>query len=129
LADQWLWVSASRFADPAMRVEVSLSRQRLFGRIPLPLTLAFVWIARRDGEEMIVSGMRGLVRHRRRGLAWEVDAISLRGRRHRIVIDGGLVAPNDLGEGITQTLFGNLVVDGLPAEAQTVGVETRGWPF
>jgi hypothetical protein len=129
LADRWLWVSASRFADPAMRVEVSLSRHRLFGRVPLPLTVAFVWIARTGGEELIVSGMRGLVRHRRRGGRWEVDTISLRGRRHRLAIDAGSVAPNDLGEGITQTLLGNLVIDGVPADAGTVGVETRGWPF
>jgi hypothetical protein len=129
LADQWLWVSASRFADPAMRVEVSLSRHRLFGRIPLPLTFAFLWIARADGDEAIVSGTRGLVRHRRRGARWEIDAISLRGRRHRVVVNGGTVAPNDLGEGITQTLLGSLDVDGLRADEGTVGVETRGWQF
>jgi hypothetical protein len=112
-----------------MRVEMSLSRHRLFGKVPIPLTFAFVWISTADRHEAIVSGTRGLVRHRRRGARWEIDAISLRGRRHRIVVDGGTVVPNDLGEGITQTLLGNLEVDGLPADGQTVGVETRGWRF
>jgi hypothetical protein len=129
LADRWLWVSASRFADPTARVEVSLSRHRLFGRVPIPLTFGFVWISRADRHEVIVSGTRGLVRHRRRGARWEIDAISVRGRRHRLVIDGGTVVPNDLGEGITQTLLGNLDVDGVSADGQTVGVETRGWRF
>jgi hypothetical protein len=129
LADQWLWVSATQFDDPARRVELDISRQRLWGRIPLPFALAFAWIADADGAELVVSGMRGLIRHRRRGSAWEIDLVSLRGRRHRIVVEGGTAAPNDLGEGITQTLLGNLVVDGVSASAATVGVETRGWPF
>jgi hypothetical protein len=95
----------------------------------MPMSIALAWIAGSDGEEIVVSPLRGLVRSRRRGTGWVVDIVTLRGRRHRITLDKGDIAPNDLGEGITQTLGGDLTVDGIRATGATVGVETRGWPL
>jgi hypothetical protein len=130
LADRWLWVSASRFDDDvARRVEVLVPRSRMYGRIPNPMPVAFAWLGSGAGDELVISPLNGLVRHRRRGTGWVISVASLRGRRHSLVLDKGIAAANDLGEGIIQTLRGNLTVDGIAAATATVGVETRGWPL
>jgi len=50
------------------------------------------------------------------------------GRQHRITCRAG-TSYNDLGEGIRQTLLGELTLDGSTAIAGTVGIEARGWPL
>jgi hypothetical protein len=130
LADRWLWVSASRFDDDvARRVELLVVRSRVYGRIPTPMPVAFAWLGSGTGDELVISPLNGLIRHRRRGTGWAVSVVNLRGHRHSLVLDRGMAAANDLGEGITQTLRGNLIVDGIAASPATVGVETRAWPL
>ena len=130
LADRWLWVSASRFDDDvARRVEILVVRSRVYGLIPTPMPVAFAWLGSDAGDELVISPLNGLIRHRRRGTGWAVSVATLGGHRHSLVLDKGIAAANDLGEGITQTLRGNLTVDGIAAAPATVGVETRGWPL
>jgi hypothetical protein len=128
LASQWLWVSASNFAgDSRRRVEIEVARTRLWGRLPVPTEISYVWLCDETGEELIVSPLNGIITTRHVGSSWIVRAVGMRGRRHTIVLDAGTARANDLGESISQTLRGRLSVDGVEAIAGTVGVETRNW--
>ena len=41
----------------------------------------------------------------------------------------GSVQANDIGEGIVQTMHGDVSLDGSRAVSGTVGLEARGWPL
>jgi len=129
LPDQWLWISATRFeGHPEQRLEAAIGRSRLWGRFPMPTPISYVWITDGGRSELTVSPLNGLVRKRRDGDTIAIDVRRWNGQRHRITCRAG-TSQNDLGEGIRQTLLGELTLDGLSAVAGTVGIETRGWPL
>ena len=129
LPDHWLWISATRFeGHPEQRLEAAIGRSRLWGRIPMPSPIAYVWVTDGGRSELTVSPLNGLVRQRRDGDTISIDVGRWNGRRHRITCRAG-PTQNDLGEGIRQTLFGELTLDGRSAVPETVGIETRGWPL
>ena len=57
-----------------------------------------------------------------------IDSVRLGGPRHRVVATWGSVLPNDVGEGIVQTMHADAEIDGHHATPATVGLETRAWP-
>lgn len=130
LSENWLWISATSFEeDPLRRLEVLIARSRLWGRIPLPMPTAYAWTTDGRRPELTISPLTGIVRLRRMGTDSVVDVRRLDGRRHRIVCRVSAAKPNDLGDGIRQTLLGDLTLDGRRAVAGTVGIESRGWPL
>jgi hypothetical protein len=129
LPDQWLWISATRFeGHPEQRLEAAIGRSRLWGTVPMATPIAYVWITDGRRSELTISPLNGLVRQRRDGGTISIDVRRWNGRRHRITCRAG-TSQNDLGEGIRQTLSGELTLDGVSAVAGAVGVETRGWPL
>jgi hypothetical protein len=130
LSEHWLWISATSFEDdPRRRLEVLIARSRLWGRIPLPMPTAYAWTTDGGRPELTISPLTGIVRLRRMGTDAVVDVRRLDGRRHRIVCRVGAVPVNDLGDGIRQTILGDLTLDEQRAVAETIGIESRGWPL
>ncbi len=129
LMDRWIWLSATQFEGaPGRRLEAIVSHSRLWGGPPLPLAAAYVWSTDGTRSDMVVSGLNGIVRTRRVPGGFALDSLRLGGPRHRLVATWGPITPNDLGEGIRQTLSADVTIDGVPAVSGTVGLETRDWP-
>jgi len=130
LPEHWLWISATSFEDdPLRRLEVLIARSRLWGRIPLPMPTAYAWTTDGMRPELTISPLTGIIRRRRTGTDTVVDVRRLDGRRHRIVCRVSADKLNDLGDGIRQTILGDLTLDEQRAVAETVGIESRGWPL
>ena len=128
LPDRWIWLSATSFDDdPDRRVEAIFSSTRLWGVLPMPGPIGLLWTRGGGQEDLVVSPVNGLVRARRLGAGFQLVARRIGGPRHEVVATWGQPSANDLGEGIIQTLHGDCTVDGAPAAAATVGVETRAW--
>lgn len=130
LMDRWVWLSATLFEDaPTRRLETVVdARTHLFGRIPNPVPLSFLWTADGDRLDLVVSTFNGLVRSRPVEGGIAIDAQRLGRPRHRVAATWGSVQANDIGEGIVQTMHGDVSLDGFRAVRGTVGLETRGWP-
>jgi hypothetical protein len=130
LSSRWVWLSATRFEDePDRRLEAIVAiRTRLFGGPRYPVTLGYVWSTDGRRADLTVSTINGLVRAHpiRGGIA--IDSVRLGGPRHRIAATWGDVLPNDIGEGILQTMHADVVVDGHRGVPATAGLETRAWP-
>jgi hypothetical protein len=130
LADRWVWLSATQFeGQPDRRVEgVFGIRTRLFGRAPLPLPVSVLWTTDGAHREELVSGVNAIIRVKPLASTITVDARGVLGPRHRLVAAWGEVEPNDLGEGIIQTMHADLALDEIRAVPGTVGLEVRGYP-
>ena len=129
LMDRWIWLSATEFEDaPGRRLEAIVSRSRLWGGPPMPLEAAYVWSTDGTRSDLVVSGLNGIVRTRQIPGGFALDSLRLGGPRHRLVATWGPIPPNDLGEGIRQTLSADVTIDGVAAVSGTVGLETRDWP-
>jgi hypothetical protein len=130
LSSQWVWISATSFEDdPGRRLEgIVQIRTRLLGGPPYPVTLGYLWSTDGDRADLTVSTVNGLIRARPVAEGIAIDTIRLGGPRHRLVANWGSALPNDIGEGIVQTMHADLVLDGHRAVPGTVGLETRGWP-
>jgi hypothetical protein len=131
LADRWVWLSATNFeGEPERRVEgLVAARSRLYGRLPYPLPASWLWTSDGRRTEAVVSGVNGIIRTRVTAEGVEVSTRSLSGRRHRVTARWGTTRPNDIGEGIVQTMHADLVIDGARAVAKSVGLEVRGYPY
>lgn len=126
LMDRWIWLSATEFeGEPERRLEAIVSRSRLWGGPPLPIPAAYLWTTDGTRQDLVVSGLNGLMRTRPVPGGFAIDAVRLGGPRHRVVATWGPVPTNDLGQGIRQTMHANLTVDGVSAVPGTVGLETR----
>ena len=75
-----------------------------------------------------MSAVNGIIRARVTESGVNIDGRRLGRPRHRIVATWGEVPPNDLGEGIVQTMHADLAVDGISAVPGSVGLEVRGYP-
>ncbi len=130
IPSRWVWVSATHFEDePERRLEgVFGVGTRLFGRLPSVIPIHILWTSDGRQVEEIASGITGLIRARPDVSGLRVSAIGRSGRRHRLAASWGAVTPNDLGEGIIQTMHADATFDGHRAEAGTVGLEVRGFP-
>ena len=130
LMDRWVWVSATQFdGQPQRRLEGIIgAHSRLFGRIPYPLAISFLWTTDGLRKEEIVSAVTGIIRARVTETGVEIAGRRVGRPRHRIVARWGHVQPNDLGEGIFQTMCADLEVDGAAAVPGSVGLEVRGYP-
>jgi hypothetical protein len=130
LADRWIWLSATQFeGHPDRRVEgLFAARSRLYGRVPAPIPVSLLWTIDGDRREELVSAVNAVIRVRADQSTVSVEARGVLGARHRLVASWGDVRPNDLGEGIIQTMHAGLTVDGVHARRGTVGLEVRGYP-
>jgi len=130
LADRWVWLSATRFEEaPGRRVEGLLAvRGRAFGAVPIPMPLSILWTTDGTSRERLISGINAVARAKVTATGVSLDALGITGRRHRMLATWGPVAPNDIGEGIIQTMHADLSFDGLRAVPGTVGLEVRGYP-
>lgn len=132
LPDRWIWVSASEFIDaPDRRVEALLGWTSTWGRGPRR-PIGYVWTTDGVRDEMTVSPLNGLIRVQRRleerdGMTSVIlSSQRILGARHRLEVSAPVGQFNDIGDGIDQTLLGDLVFDGVRAVPGTVGFEHRG---
>jgi hypothetical protein len=130
LLERWVWLSATLFEDqPERRLEgVVAGRSRLYGRLPYPIPVSVLWTTDGNRHEEIASAVNGVIRTRVSSAGVVIDGQRLGGRRHRVEASWGDVGPNDLGEGIVQTMLADLTLDGIRAATGTVGLEVRGYP-
>lgn len=130
LSSRWVWLSATSFeGEPARRLEAIVQiRTRLLGGPRFPLTLGYLWSTDGARADLTVSTINGLIRSRPLPGGIGIDSVSLGGPRHRVVATWGTVLPNDIGEGIVQTMHADAVIDGHRTVSATVGLETRAWP-
>ena len=130
LAPRWVWLSASAFdGEPARRLEAIVAiRSRLFGGPIYPVTLGYLWSSDGDRSDTTVSTVNGLIRLREVPSGIEIRTTKLGGPRHLVRATWGSPLPNDIGDGIVQTMLGDAVIDGHAATAGTVGFESRAWP-
>src|SRR5262245_27331119 len=110
LPEKWVWLSATHFeGHPDRRVEGLFGVDtQLYGRVPSPLPIGVLWTTDGGQREELVSGVNAIVRAKVLPGAITVDARGLPARRHRLVARWGDATPNDLGEGIVQTMYADL---------------------
>ena len=130
LSSRWVWLSATSFEDePNRRLEAIVAiRSRLLGGPVYPIPLGFVWSTDGERSDLTVSTVNGLVRTRPIPGGIAIDSARLGGPRHQVRATWGEVLPNDIGEGIVQTMHADVAVDDHPGVAGTAGLETRAWP-
>lgn len=130
LPSRWVWLSATSFdGEPGRRLEGLVEiRTQLLGGPRYPMTLGYLWSTDGERTDLTVSTLNGLVRSRAVPGGIQIDSLRLGGPRHRVVATWGTVLPNDIGEGIVQTMHADAVIDGHRATPATVGLETRAWP-
>lgn len=114
-------------ANPRWRGIVG-GRSRLFGLLPSPVPISILWTNDGLRDEEIASAVNGIIRSRVTEYGVTIDGRRLGGPRHRIVATWGEVPPNDLGEGIVQTMHADLTFDEISAVPGSVGLEVRGYP-
>ncbi len=126
LAHEWWWVSANQFDRKEVAVECAQIRTSLWGS-PVRLPLTYLYVRRASGAHTFiisppararVTGTPEKFEIRVRPLFGKLITLKARGREY-----------GDLGEGITNTLVGDLEVwegDELMARAEgTAGLERR----
>ena len=130
LLERWVWLSATQFdGQPQRRLEgIVGGRSRLFGRLPSPVPISILWMTDGVRDEEIASAVNGIIRSMVTQTGVTIDARRLGGPRHHIVATWGEVPPNDLGEGIVQTMHADLTFDEISAVPGSVGLEVRGHP-
>lgn len=130
LADRWVWLSATQLdGHPNRRVEGLFAvRTRLYGRVPAPMPISLLWMVDDGRPQELVSAVNAMFRVSADRDGVTVGARSILGARHRLAVSWGDVPPNDIGEGIIQTMHADLAVDGIAAVPGTVGLEVRGYP-
>jgi hypothetical protein len=94
----------------------------------MPLPISILWTTDRDRREELVHGVNAIIGVKPLSGAIAVDARGVVGARHRFIATWTDVAPNDLGEGIVQTMHADLTIDDITAVPGTVGLEVRGYP-
>jgi uncharacterized membrane protein len=125
LSPEWWWVSANQFDQPGVAVECAVFRSGLWG-VPLRLPLAYLYLRQADGRHLIMSPpararVTGTLDH------FEISVRPVGGAP--ILLKASGREYGDFGEGITNTLVGDLdILQGgkLIASARgTAGLECR----
>ncbi len=125
LPDAWTWVSADGLGDGDVAVEAAVLRTRLWGRPRASITGGYVVVDDGGSTSRVIAPVYGLVS------GWgDAQRFGIRARAwgRGITISGGASASayNDLGEGIAQTLLGDLSVTGWGECTGRAGLEFRG---
>jgi hypothetical protein len=122
LPERWVWLSLN---DAERDVDAVVALTRMWGIPWLRLETGYAYSADREGARYVISPLTGLVRSGVHG-----DEVGLRavapGRSFQISARSPRATRNDLGQGITQTLLGDVAVDGRMSTGRG-GIETRGW--
>jgi hypothetical protein len=125
LPDSWTWISASGFDDdPDARLEAFLGSSRMWGRAPGP-PAGYAWLRSGAGVDQTVMPLTGVIRVRRDGFDAHLSSLRADGRRHAIVCAAPAATFNDIGEGIRQSVLGDLWLDGRKRATGSVGLEFR----
>jgi hypothetical protein len=111
-----VWLSATQFVGhPSRRVEgVFGVRTRLFGRAPMPTAVSILWTTDGDRREELVANVNAMIGVKPTASGVTIEARGV-GKRHRLAATWSEVSPNDIGEGIIQTMHGDLRFDDLEA--------------
>ena len=126
LPDRWTWVSASGFDDdPDARLEVLLVSSRLWGG-PLHVPAGYVWLSEGGRVQETVEPLTGAIRLTRDDHAVRISSIRADGRRHTIECSAPATTFNEVGDGVEQSLSGDLSLDGRLRATGSVGLEFRG---
>jgi len=130
LSARWIWLSATAFEEePARRLEAIVAvRTRFLGGPRYPLPIGYLWSTDGTRSDMTISGVNGLVRARSVSGGIAIDSVGIGRPRHRAIASWGADRPNDIGEGIVQTMRGSVIIDGHRSVPGTVGLEVRAWP-
>ena len=125
LLPEWWWVSANQFDRADVAVECVVSRSNLWG-IPVRLPLAYLYLREGNARQLIISPP-ALVEQKGAPENFEIQFRSLTAKPITLKAQGREYG--DLGEGIVNTLVGDLEIwrEGqLVARAQgTAGLERR----
>ncbi|MEA5054642.1 MAG: hypothetical protein VB093_14485 [Propionicimonas sp.] len=124
LPDSWLWVSGG-LGDEDGAVEAALFQSRIWGALSPVVNAGFV--AATDGRRkaQIITPVHGAITARGVETAFEINA---RGGGHALHLAAhtSQSSYNDLGEGVHQTLLGDLFVDDWGSCSGHAGLEMRG---
>jgi len=123
LPDRWTWLSLN---TEALDAEALIAHTRVW-RTPLRVPVGYTYLRDAGEARYVISPLTGA--------AWatgSADAITVSswrpfGRGASIAATRGSASTNDLGEGITQTLVADALIDGQRVPGR-MGLETRGWP-
>ena len=125
LPDSWVWVSADGLGDGNGVVEAALIRTRLWGHGRRGLIGGYAMIDDGSRRTQILAPTYGHLSVDGTQECFEINAWS-RGRKVALTARAPRSAYNDLGEGIRQTLLGDVAVDGLGSSRRSAGLEARG---
>lgn len=125
LPDSWLWVSAGGVGDGDAVVEAALFQSRLWGTPGARVNGGYVAVDGGGRRTQIIAPVYGRITARGNETAFEIRARS-RGQAVHLTARAPRTSYNDLGEGIHQTLLGDLTVDGWGSCSGQAGLEIRG---
>ena len=128
LPDSWVWVSADGLGAGGGLVEAALIRTRMWGVPGGGVSGGYMMTCGEGGSRQVVAPAYGKISAIGDRTGFELTARAP-GRRLRVRAQARAERYNDLGEGIHQTLLGDVQVDGLGALAGGAGLEVRGAPF
>ena len=122
LPDRWCWLSLN---TDAVAAEALVAYTRVW-RTPLRLPIGYTYVRDALETRYVISPLTGAARATGPGAAINVRSWRPFGRGSSITATQGLTSANDVGEGITQSLVADGLVDGQRV-AGRMGLETRGW--
>jgi hypothetical protein len=129
LPDSWVWVSADTLGEGGAEghgvVEAALIRTRLWGAARTSLVGGYLMVEGGGRRTQIMAPTYGRLAATGTGTSFEIRARS-RGRDVRLTATAPTSAYNDLGEGIQQTLLGDVTVHGWGSSHGSSGLEYRG---
>ena len=125
LPDSWLWVSADGVGDDDASVEAAVFQSRLWGWAKPAITAGYVVVDGGGRREQVIAPVYGRVAARGDETEFEIRAARW-GRALHLTGRAPRQSYNDLGEGIQQTLHGDLTVDGWGSCRGRAGLEVRG---
>jgi hypothetical protein len=125
LPDSWLWVSADGLGDGDAAVEAAVFRTRLWGIPHSAVTGGYVAVDGGGRSAQIIAPVYGRLVARGNETAFDIQARGW-GRDLHLAARAPQGAYNDLGEGIQQTLLGDVTVDGWGSCSGRAGLEVRG---
>jgi hypothetical protein len=125
LPDAWVWVSADGLGDGDGVVEAALIRTRLWGHGRRGLIGGYAMVDDGSRTTQILAPTYGHLSVDGTQESFEINAWT-RGRKVTLTASAPRSAYNDLGEGIRQTLLGDIAVDGWGSSRGSAGLEFRG---
>lgn len=125
LPDAWVWVSADGIGDRDGVVEAALIRTRLWGHRRRGVIGGYAMIDDGGRTRQILAPTYGHLSVNGTSELFEINART-RGRKVTLTASAPRSAYNDLGEGIRQTLLGDVAVDGWGSSRGSAGLEVRG---